>query len=169
MAKAVAVCVCPECGKTYERQIDGYNRADADSKKDYAENYPGLCLDCWKKQKEAQLAMENEEYKKKYNLPEIKGVSDKQIAYAVRQRNEFIKLYGGYMDKLPQILQNLNDESYLAGKAQKSGRSPEEVKSRILAKLNSNINYRRAYVVLTKSSARVIIDNLHDEPDAITL
>lgn len=45
MAKAVAVCVCPECGKMYERQIEGYNRADANSKKDYAEHCPGLCLE----------------------------------------------------------------------------------------------------------------------------
>lgn len=169
MAKAVAVCVCPECGKTYERQIEGRNRADANSKKDYAEHCPGLCLDCWKKQKAAQRKIENEEYIKKYNLPEIKGVSDKQTAYADRLRYEFVADNEHYMDELPYIINNLKDASFVAEKAQEIKKAPEELKSLVLAELNSSILYRRAYAMLTKSSARDIIDNLNNEPDAITL
>lgn len=33
MAKAIATYKCPDCGATVERRIDGFNRRDADSKR----------------------------------------------------------------------------------------------------------------------------------------
>lgn len=169
MAKAVAVCVCPECGKTYERQIEGYNRADANSKKDYAEHCPGLCLDCWKKEQKENAAKEAAALKAKYQLPDIVGVSDKQTAYAERLRYEFVTKNKYYMDELPYILKNLKDASFVAAKAKECNKAPEELKSLVLAELNGSILYRRAYAMLTKSSARDIIDNLNNQPDPITL
>ena len=169
MAKAVAVCVCPECGKTYERQIEGYNRADANSKKDYAEHCPGLCLDCWKKEQPENAAKEAAALKAKYQLPEIVGVSDKQTAYAENLRRKFLASHDTVLDSLCTITANLNNHDYLAEKAELVSKAPEELKSLVLAELNSMILYRRAYAMLTKSSARDIIDSLLNEPDAITL
>lgn len=50
MAKATAIYKCPDCGATIERRIDGFNRRDADSKKEWAEAHPLLCADCYRKQ-----------------------------------------------------------------------------------------------------------------------
>lgn len=169
MAKAVAVCVCPECGKTYERQIEGYNRTDANSKKDYAEHCPGLCLDCWKKEQRENAAKEAAALKAKYQLPEIVGVSDKQTAYAENLRRKFLASSENTLDSLCTITANLTNTDYLAEKAELVGKTPEELKSLVLAELNSMILYRRAYAMLTKSSARDIIDNMINEPEAITL
>lgn len=169
MAKAVAVCVCPECGKTYERRIDGWNRADAENRKSYAENHPGLCPLCWKKEQQGKAANEAAALKAKYQLPDIVGVSDKQTVYADRLRYKFAADNEHYMNELPYIINNLKDASFVAAKAQECNKTPEELKSLVLAELNGNILYRRAYAMLTKSSAREIIDNLNNQPDAITL
>nr|DAK52607.1 MAG TPA: C2H2 type zinc-finger protein [Caudoviricetes sp.] len=169
MAKAVAVCVCPECGKTYERQIEGYNRADANSKKDYAEHCPGLCLACWKKEQQENAAKEAAALKEKYQLPEIVGVSDKQTAYAENLRREFLASHENTLNDLCTITANLNNNDYLAEKAELVSKAPEELKSLVIAELNSSILYRRAYAMLTKSSARDIIDSLLNQPDTITL
>ena len=169
MAKAVAVCVCTECGKTYERRIDGWNRADAENRKSFAESHPGLCPLCWKKEQQEKAANEAAALKAKYQLPEIVGVSDKQTAYAENLRREFLASHGNILDNLCTITANLKNTDYLAEKAELVSKTPEELKSLVLAELNGNILYRRAYAMLTKSSAREIIDNLNNQPDAITL
>lgn len=169
MAKAVAVCVCPECGKTYERRIDGWNRADAENRKSYAENHPGLCPLCWKKEQQENAAKEAAALKAKYQLPEIVGVSDKQTAYAENLRREFLASHENTLDNLCTITANLKNPDYLAEKAKLVSKDSEELKSLVLAELNRIIIYRRAYAMLTKSSARDIIDSLTNQPDAITL
>lgn len=54
MAKAIATYKCPDCGATVERRIDGFNRRDADSKKEWAEAHPLLCADCYRKHQRKQ-------------------------------------------------------------------------------------------------------------------
>jgi hypothetical protein len=83
MAKAIATYKCPDCGATIERRIDGFNRRDADSKKEWAEAHPLLCADCYRKQQRKQ----QREAAAALSLPTIHGVSDKQVAYATEARD----------------------------------------------------------------------------------
>ena len=93
MAKGTATCVCPKCGRTFTREKICGNRAEANEWVSWAEDHPCLCRDCWREEREeqrrkadAQAVKENAERK----LPALVG-SEKQIAWAEKIRNEYVK------------------------------------------------------------------------------
>lgn len=91
MARAVANCICATCGKHFKR-INQYchNREAADKYEAWAKENCDECPECYiERLKKANNEIYTER-KSKYNLPVIKGVSEKQIAYADSLRLKLI-------------------------------------------------------------------------------
>ena len=94
MAMANAKCHCVECGKDFIFKKEKRNRKDADDFEIWAAANITLCPDCsWKeKQQQEKAALEDyiSNFSQQHPLPEIQGVSEKQIAYADSLRSKFI-------------------------------------------------------------------------------
>ena len=94
MAMANAKCHCVECGKDFTFRKEKRNRKEADEFEIWASANITLCPDCSLKEKQQQekTALEDyiSEFSQQHPLPEIQGVSEKQIAYADSLRSKFI-------------------------------------------------------------------------------
>ena len=151
MAKAIATYKCPDCGATIERRIDGFNRRDADSKKEWAEAHPLLCADCYRKQqREAAAAL---------SLPTIHGVSDKQVAYATDLRAKFVAQHEKTVADAIATRDDPDKQAAIAAAAEKAGMTIEAFVRQNLDKFPYKWLYA-AYVVSTATEARDIIDTL---------
>lgn len=151
MAKAIATYKCPDCGATIERRIDGFNRRDADSKKEWAEAHPLLCADCYRKQqREAAAAL---------SLPTIHGVSDKQVAYATDLRAKFAAQHEKAVADAIATRDDPDKQAAIAAAAEKAGVTIEGFIRQNLNKFPYKWLYA-AYVVSTATEARDIIDTL---------
>ena len=143
MAKGTATCVCPKCGRTFTREKICGNRADANEWVSWAEDHPGLCPDCWREELEedrraasARSAKENAEH----GLPSLVG-SEKQIAWAEKIRNEYVKA----SDKLAAQF----EESYQRAKAR--GREDADELKNKLDQVYST--FRQAFFAETSAKA----------------
>lgn len=90
MAVARVTLVCPVCGKEFEAERKCMNRKQADSWEEWAKDSGMVCSDCYRAQKHASVAEKAAEMVARFNLPEINGVSEKQIKYANDLRNKFL-------------------------------------------------------------------------------
>jgi ribosomal protein L34E len=151
MAKAIATYKCPDCGATVERRIDGFNRRDANSKKEWAEAHPLLCADCYRKQqREAAAAL---------SLPTIHGVSEKQVEYATDLRAKFVAQHEKTVADAIATRDDPDKQAAIAAAAEKAGMTIEEFIRQNLDKFPYKWLYA-AYVVSTATEARDIIDTL---------
>ena len=151
MAKAIATYKCPDCGATVERRIDGFNRRDADSKKEWAEAHPLLCADCYRKQqREAAAAL---------SLPTINGVSEKQVEYATDLRAKFVAQHEKTVADAIATRDDPDKQGAIAAAAEKAGVTIEAFICQTLNKSPYKWLYA-AYVVSTATEAREIIDIL---------
>lgn len=82
--------VCKTCGKSFTKRCEKRNRREADSWEVWAESAITECPDCFRAQKEAAELEEIEDMIKKYNLVDLNG-TEKQVAWAKKIRNEFVK------------------------------------------------------------------------------
>lgn len=101
MAKATITCRCKICGKTFEHTKDCYNRADANAYEQWAEQNITVCPACYAASKKAAArskldAYIAENFGAEHPLPEISGVSEKQIAYAASLRSKLIGELSSY-------------------------------------------------------------------------
>ena len=90
MAMAKVKCTCSACGKEFTVKRDCFSRKDADSFEAWAAQHFTLCRDCYTAEIKDDCKTKAEAIISKYNLPEIKGVSEKQINYATELRNRFL-------------------------------------------------------------------------------
>ena len=95
MAKATVTCRCRICGKTFEHTKDCYNRTDANAYEQWAEQNITVCPTCYAASKRTAAksklnAYIAENFSAEHPLPEISGVSEKQISYAASLRSKFI-------------------------------------------------------------------------------
>lgn len=151
MAKAIATYKCPDCGATVERRIDGFNRRDADSKKEWAEAHPLLCADCYRKQqREAAAAL---------SLPTIHGVSDKQVEYATDLRAKFVAQHEKTVADAIATRDAPDKQAAIAAAAEKAGVTIEAFVRQSLDKSPYRWLYA-VYIVSTATEARDIIDTL---------
>lgn len=142
------------CGHTGEVQLFGTNKDRERKIKWYEES--ALCPDCYRKQQEERgkaLAAE-------YNLPEITGVSDKQIAFAETLRTRYLLNYEAELNKLTALLHELHTEHQAEFEAMlaKLGQSEAEY----LAQRTRKMGLGKAYTVLTTGEARQLIDALNN-------
>lgn len=90
MSIAIIKCVCKTCGKPFEVKKECFCKAAAESYESYAEDYFGECKSCYAARMKKENAEKASVFIAKYNLPEIKGVTAKQIAYANSLRNRWL-------------------------------------------------------------------------------
>ena len=142
------------CGHTGEVQLFGSNKDRERKIKWYEES--ALCPECYKRQQEERckaLAAE-------YNLPEITGVSDKQIAFAESLRGRYLTNYEAELEKLTEIMHELRTEhrAELDAMLTKLGQTEDE----FFAQRSHKRGLGNAYTVLTTGEARQIIDALNN-------
>ena len=161
MAKATAKCICATCGKEFIVEKKCFNRADADNFESYAVEHYHECKDCYSLRIKAAAEKRAKALIEKYNLPEITGVSEKQIAYANNLRRDFLNScnekkfeFATTADSLladrQETLQALADE-HCAGNI-------EEAKIRAL----EAYGLLKYYTLLRESNAGKIIELLKD-------
>lgn len=142
------------CGHTGEVQFFGSNKDRERKIKWYEES--ALCPECYKRQQEERgkaLAAE-------YNLPQITGVSGKQIAFAESLRGRYLTNYEAELNKLTEIMHELRTEhrAELDAMLAKLGQTEDE----FFAQRSQKRGLGKAYTVLTTGDARQIIDALNN-------
>ena len=142
------------CGHTGEVQLFGSNKDRERKIKWYEEE--ALCPECYKKQQEER----GKELAAEYNLPEITGVSDKQIAFAESLRGRYLTNYEAELEKLTEIMHELRTEhrAELDAMLTKLGQTEDE----FFAQRSHKRGLGKAYTVLTTGDARQIIDALNN-------
>lgn len=143
------------CGHTGEVQLFGSNKDRERKIKWYEES--ALCPECYKKQQEER----GKELAAEYNLPEITGVSDKQIAFAETLRGRYLTSYSiNELKKLSEIMHELRTEhrAELDAMLTKLGQTEDE----FFAQRSHKMGLGKAYTVLTTGDARQLIDALNN-------
>ena len=143
MAKAKVRLICATCGASFEISKTCYNRTDADNWEAYmSERDDCTCSECYKKAKQAEREAERQKFVEdvysKLELPQIEGVSEKQIKFAEDLRIKFVRTYE-------------QNEGERLIKSIYTGRFLSDEKRAEIAK-----------IIRTETSARKIIDTLKD-------
>ena len=90
MAKATTECRCKTCGKQFVVSKDCFSRSDADGWSAWASEHMTECPDCRRARIAAEANDTADEIIREYNLPDITGVSAKQVAYARDLRTKYL-------------------------------------------------------------------------------
>lgn len=94
MALVKIACTCARCGKPFTHLHTCRNSADAASYEAWARDNITICPECLAREKSDRQAEAYQQYVASFGpeaqLPEISGVSPKQIAYAASLRQRFI-------------------------------------------------------------------------------
>lgn len=98
MAKATVKLICATCGQSFEISKICYNRTDANNWEAYMSDRDDCtCSECYKKAKQAECEAEKQKFVEdvysKLPLPQIEGVSEKQVKYAEDLRIKFVRTY----------------------------------------------------------------------------
>ena len=95
MARVKITLKCEHCGKEFEHIHMCRNSTEAGSYEAWARENLTTCPACYAEQKNAKRGAELSDYISRFSdqhpLPEITGVSEKQIAYASSLREKFIR------------------------------------------------------------------------------
>lgn len=114
MSRVKMVLKCEHCGKTFEHIHMCRNSTEAGTYEAWARENITTCPDCYAAQKRAhQLDAVSgyiSSFSDRHPLPEITGVSEKQIAYASSLREKFIR------DEMLKIQLDINRFFEIAGK-----------------------------------------------------
>lgn len=160
MAIAEIKETCAECGEVFTHRKECWNRRDADSYEIWARRNVTLCPACARKEREAQRRADAMAMLEKYGatLPDIEGVSDKQVAYAENLRIRHLIDNSHEVKAYCLTMAALNDEEQrkeMEAVAAEQGTTVEAATAEWLAKV------RKTHLVMTCSSARQIIDGLN--------
>lgn len=82
MAIARVTLKCTTCGKEFTMEKHCMNRKQADNWEEYMQDAERECPECYKARRAAERAEAVEKFSAEFDLPEITGVSEKQIKYA---------------------------------------------------------------------------------------
>ena len=98
MARVKMTLTCKCCGELFEHIHFCRNSSEAASYEEWAKDSVTVCHDCYRAAKNAKQTEKLNAYMddledKGHKLPEIIGVSDKQIAYAASLRRQFVLEY----------------------------------------------------------------------------
>ena len=154
MAWATAECKCAKCGRIFYKEGSGSNRTKADEWKEWAESHYTLCSECWHKRQSESNAASAAKYDDR--LPEISGVSEKQIDYARSRRNKFIAKYPERVDRMLRALDKVDE---IKAEAEQAGKTVKEYLDAKYCKGHAPM--RSEYVICTTGEARKIIDALN--------
>ena len=161
MAKASVMCKCEKCGKEFKKEKICHNRAEADNFEEWAKENCTECPECYKARIESQKAEKANVLKEKYNLPEIIGASEKQVAYANSLRDEYIVCakdsFGvSNFDLIDEMRDELNQyPDRVAKKSAQMGLTEQEYIEKKISRV-----YPTEYKLLTMTNAGEIIELL---------
>lgn len=156
MARAMVTITCKHCGKDFTHiNRNCHNRTEANNYEDWAKQNIDMCPECRRKEIEKDNASKAQKIAEEYNLPKIKGVSEKQTAFADKLRNAYISQYPEKIAKASRMIKAMNRER-MAQKASEQGMSAEEY---ILMAFDA-YRVKEAYIILTCDLAAQIIDTL---------
>lgn len=162
MAIAKAKCTCSKCGAGFEMTKNLYNRKEADSWAKAAPEYYTECPDCYANRKRTEYASSipaKEEKLSVLNLPQISGVSDKQIAYANNLRREYAANYFYSMQRAAKI-RDISDDKIIEIYRNSGIPFPEDSFEQIRRASAKARGLLVEYDLLTVSDARRIIELL---------
>lgn len=135
---------------------------EVDNYIEWARENVTLCPECYRKQKEAEKAehVVNKLAKFGIQLPEIRGVSDKQVTFARKIRNNYIhdlsaRWFPAFQD-LHKYAHSSDEEKQKMISKSGVATTEEFEEQRILA----NPQFRKIWVTLTENNASKIIDAL---------
>lgn len=164
MAIARVTLVCPTCGKEFEKTKTCYNRKEADRWEEYMKTTDMECPECYKAHKAAETEAAVTEIIAKFNLPEITGVSDKQIKFANDLRNKYLLTLDAekasvMLEKMEEKLENGEWKKACVAGAEKSGKSENYVQWNAMHRAAID----KLVVLMHTSDAHTLIDLLNDD------
>lgn len=157
MAKTKINLVCANCGKEFEHTHFTRNCAESKSYATWAREHVTLCPACYSDSKKSDTHQKliAELDKHGLALPEIAGVSDKQIAYAQRMRTQALSHELYKLDEYCALMQQLVDEAADIDQLCKAHNlTREQVTRRII----DNAHLTTLWAMLNHTDARDIID-----------
>lgn len=154
MARAIANCTCGVCGNKFQKVAFRYDRAEAESWREWAEEHINVCPECYQKQQ----AEKGKKLAEELGLPQITGKSEKQIAYATSLRSKFLLSDedAGKKIKRARKMMSVVTPEQICEAAEKSGITSELYIQRAM----ESRDLYEAYVVAYKAEAGQIIDTL---------
>lgn len=159
MAIAKITITCTTCGKVFEHRKECHTRKEADSYESWAADHIDTCPECHAKQVAKQKADKVVAVLEKFGcqLPELIGASEKQIAYAVKVRNQYlydnISSLQRYL-KMMRILDDAEQAAAFARVCEEHGTTVEEgIQQNIEAMHLTTIQ-----LMLTSTNAREVLD-----------
>lgn len=105
MSVGKANCKCTTCGSFFEKIKKCYNSKQAAEFVEFAEGYYDECPKCYSYRIKKENEEKADEIIKNYNLPEITGVSEKQINYAVDFRNRYLGKHKADIDSMQEQIE----------------------------------------------------------------
>lgn len=162
MAVGSVDCICSKCGAKYTIRRKFPNRAAATNWENWtlAHNSDGLCTECWRVE-QAELAQAKiADLIEQYHLPEITGVSDKQISYARRLRVGFLMsdTGPGMLKQVAEALSAVNaNKEVIAKKAAEQCNGDQQ---KYIEQAMKTAHCFKAYKVYTTGKASELIDAL---------
>ena len=156
MAKAIAICTCKVCGKTFEMETVKSSRRDATIWEKWALGYYDVCSECEQRQREekaAKLAAEA----KKAGLPELTG-TPKQIVWAEQLRAEFIENADRFWNETKEYIEDMPEK---IKRREAEGKPTENYIARMerASKTVAQFESVRNYILNTKNEAKFWIDS----------
>lgn len=160
MAVARVTLVCPTCGVEFTKTKTCYNRKEADRWEEYMKTTDMECPECYAARKAHAAA----EINAKFGMPEITGVSDKQIKYANDLRNKYlltldVEKVSAAVDRMKEMLANGEWEQGCTKVSAKSGASVAKVQYNALRAQG----IAKLVVLMHTTDAHTLIDMLNDE------
>lgn len=163
MAMAKITLKCEKCGEEFEMRKDCRNRAEADSYEAWAQANVTECPACRRKAKEAEQADELTALLARYGrkLPEITGVSEKQIRFAEDMRRKHLTAELHNLTNELEITANYNAmmadpdaRAEFEANCAAEGKTPEEMLQMVLDEASTEA----IHIMLTSTNAREVID-----------
>lgn len=151
MAKATAICTCHKCGAEFIRTAIKRNSREAEEWSRWASVNFDLCAECY----HIDLIERFEQIKRKYGIPEITGVTPKQIEYAERLRRDYALENTDALEKLDLRLSRTTQAELSAAAAKMNISETDCLKAAV-----KRIGLYEAYVAMAESNAAIIIDTL---------
>lgn len=146
MAKASVIITCTTCGKEFRHEAIRTNRREADSYAEWAKDHITTCPACYRAQQTDAAEARYAERCAALGLPELIGVSDKQIAYAHKVRREFLADHYAAVEQWITLFRHPDFAQVLPETIDKARAQSREMD--------------RAYVVATETNAGKLLDKL---------
>ena len=159
MAIASVKITCTACGKDFVHRKECYNRTDASEYESWAVNHIDTCPACYAKRKASEADVKLNSVLEQFGrqLPEITGVSDKQIAYAAKVRGRYLSDNLKSVNQYLEAMQALDDPNTRAEFAKNCEAHGIAFNDAVLQNLEY-LGLITVQMMLTSTSAQEILD-----------